>query len=121
MIDRYVKAILINIGTNSHRFVWSRALTLLFVQLASLYFVLNVIKVVLILLDHFLTFPQLFQGIIGQMYRLLDSPHFKGSYVKRVVVIISGRVLHSLSKIQLGFRLWLRFLFLVLILLEERD
>jgi hypothetical protein len=100
MINRYIKAILINIAANSHRLIWPTTLSLLFFLLSSLNFVLNVIEVVFIFFDHFLTFPQLFQGIISQMHGLLDPSHFKGSYVEWVVIIIGSRMLHGLSKIK---------------------
>jgi hypothetical protein len=67
MVHRDVEAILINI-VSSHSLVWSPTFSLGLFLLATLNFVLDLIKVSLELLDHLFTVPQLLQCIICEVH-----------------------------------------------------
>jgi hypothetical protein len=67
MVHRDVEAILIN-GVSSHCLVWPPTFSLGLFLLATLNFVLDLIKVSLELLDHLFTVPQLLQCIICEVH-----------------------------------------------------
>ena len=87
MIHRDVEAILIYSVLTAHPSVGPSALPLRFFLLATLDLILDEVEVALKLFDHLFALPQLLQGVISQMYGLLDSPHFQGSDVERVIVL----------------------------------
>jgi hypothetical protein len=67
MVHRDVEAILIN-GVSTHGLVGPATFTFGLFLLATLDFVLDVIEVILELLDHLFSIPQLLQSIICEVY-----------------------------------------------------